>query len=76
MIEGGEEVRFIARRMIILAAEDIGLANPTALLIATAAQQAVEFVGWPESRIILSEAVIYLACSPNLIPHILPLMLP
>ncbi len=65
MIEGGEEVRFIARRMIILAAEDIGLANPTALLIATAAQQAVEFVGWPESRIILSEAVIYLACSPK-----------
>ena len=65
MIEGGEEVRFIARRMIILAAEDIGLANPTALLIANAAQQAVEFVGWPESRIILSEAVIYLACSPK-----------
>ncbi|MDQ3143093.1 MAG: replication-associated recombination protein A [Bacteroidota bacterium] len=65
MIEGGEEVRFIARRLIILAAEDIGLANPNALLIANATQQTVDFVGWPESRIILSEAVIYLACSPK-----------
>lgn len=63
MIQGGESPRFIARRLVISAAEDIGLANPNALLIAEAASRAVEFVGWPESRIILSQAAIYLACS-------------
>ncbi len=65
MIEGGENPRFIVRRMLISAAEDIGLANPNALLIAQACQQAIDMVGWPESRIILSEAAIYLACSPK-----------
>jgi putative ATPase len=63
MIQGGESPRFIARRLVISAAEDIGLANPNALLIAQTAAQAVEFIGFPESRIILSEATIYLACS-------------
>ncbi|MFW5644948.1 MAG: replication-associated recombination protein A [Bacteroidota bacterium] len=65
MIEGGEDARFIARRLVILAAEDIGLANPNALLIANNRFQAVHTVGWPESRIILSEATIYLAASPK-----------
>lgn len=65
MIEGGEDVKFIARRIMISAAEDIGLANPNALLMATTAFQAVQAVGFPESRIILSEAVIYLATSPK-----------
>lgn len=65
MIEGGEEVKFIARRMVIAAAEDIGLANPNALLMATTAFQAVQAVGLPEARIILSQAVIYLATSPK-----------
>lgn len=65
MIDGGEDVKFIARRMIIAAAEDIGLANPNALLMATTAFQAVQAVGLPEARIILSEAVIYLATSPK-----------
>ncbi|NOT38332.1 MAG: replication-associated recombination protein A [Saprospiraceae bacterium] len=65
MIAGGEDPNFITRRMVILAAEDIGLANPNALLIATAAQQSLAMIGWPEGRIILSEAVIYLACSPK-----------
>lgn len=65
MIEGGEDPKFIVRRMIISAAEDIGLANPNALLIATSCLQAVQMIGWPESRIILSEAAIYLACSPK-----------
>ncbi|MFC2116668.1 replication-associated recombination protein A, partial [Bacteroidota bacterium] len=60
MIEGGEKPEFIARRLVILAAEDIGLANPNALLLATNCFQAVHMVGWPESRIILSEASIYL----------------
>jgi putative ATPase len=63
MIQGGESPRFIARRLVISAAEDIGLANPNALLIAQTAASAVEFIGFPESRIILSEATIYLACS-------------
>jgi len=63
MIEGGEKPEFIARRLVILAAEDIGLANPNALLLATNCFQAVHMVGWPESRIILSEAAIYLATS-------------
>lgn len=65
MIEGGEEPKFIARRLVILAAEDIGLANPNALLLATQCFQAVNLIGWPESRIILSEAAIYLANSPK-----------
>lgn len=65
MLEGGEEVKFIARRLIIAAAEDIGLANPNALLMATTTWQAVQAVGLPEGRIILSQAVIYLATSPK-----------
>jgi len=65
MIEGGEEVKFIARRLIILAAEDIGLANPNALLLAQSTFDAVHQVGLPESRIILSECAIYLATSPK-----------
>ena len=63
MIEGGEDVKFIARRLVILASEDIGNANPTALVIANNTFQAVSIVGNPESRIILSQCVIYLACS-------------
>ncbi len=63
MIEGGEDVKFIARRLIILSAEDIGLANPNALLIANQAFQSVNVIGLPEARIILSEATIYLANS-------------
>jgi len=65
MVEGGEDLEFIARRLVILAAEDIGLANPNALLMATGCFQAVRVIGWPESRIILSEATIYLASSPK-----------
>jgi putative ATPase len=65
MIEGGEDVKFIARRILILAAEDIGLANPNALLIANNCFQAVHTIGYPESRIILAEATIYLASSPK-----------
>ncbi len=65
MIEGGEEPKFIARRLLILAAEDIGLANPNALLMAQSCFNAVEVIGFPESRIILSEATIYLATSPK-----------
>ena len=65
MVEGGEKPEFIARRLVILAAEDIGLANPNALLLATRAFDAVHQIGWPESRIILSEATIYLATSPK-----------
>ena len=63
MVEGGEDPKFIARRMLILAAEDIGLANPNALLLAQACFNAVNVIGWPESRIILSETAIYLATS-------------
>lgn len=63
MVEGGEDVKFIARRMVILAAEDIGLANPNALLLAQSCFDAVNVIGWPEARIILSEAAIYLATS-------------
>ncbi|MEO0526866.1 MAG: replication-associated recombination protein A [Bacteroidota bacterium] len=63
MIEGGEDVKFIARRMLILASEDIGLANPTALVIANSTFQAVTTIGYPEARIILSECAIYLATS-------------
>ncbi len=65
MIEGGEDLSFIARRLLILASEDIGLANPNALLIANQCFDAVERIGYPESRIILSQTVIYLACSPK-----------
>ena len=65
MIEGGEDVKFIARRLIILASEDIGLANPTALVMANNTFQAVNHVGWPEARIILTQCTIYLATSPK-----------
>lgn len=65
MVEGGEDPKFIARRLIISASEDIGLANPNALLLATNAFEAVKMVGWPEGRIILSEVTIYLATSPK-----------
>lgn len=65
MIEAGEQPSFIARRLVICAAEDVGLADPQALVIANAAAQAVQFVGWPEGRIILAEAVIYVACAPK-----------
>lgn len=65
MIEGGEDVKFIARRLLILASEDIGNANPTALVIANNTFQAVSIIGNPESRIILSQCAIYLACSPK-----------
>jgi putative ATPase len=65
MVEGGEDPKFIARRMVILAAEDIGMANPNALLLATSGFEAVNMIGWPESRIILSEVAIYLATSPK-----------
>lgn len=65
MVEGGEDVKFIARRMVILAAEDIGLANPNALLLAQSCFNAVNVIGWPESRIILSETAVYLAISPK-----------
>ncbi len=63
MIEGGEDVKFIARRMLILASEDIGNANPTALVLASSAFQAVNVIGYPEARIILSQCAIYLATS-------------
>ena len=63
MVEGGEDVKFIARRMVILASEDIGNANPTALVMATSAFQAVDMIGYPEARIILAQCAIYLASS-------------
>ena len=65
MIEGGEDVKFIARRLLISASEDIGLANPTALVIANNTFQAVTTIGYPEARILLSECTIYLATSPK-----------
>ena len=65
MIEGGEDPKFIARRLVISAAEDIGLANPNALLLANAAFDAVTKIGWPEGRIPLAEAAVYLATSPK-----------
>ena len=65
MIEGGEDVKFIARRMLILASEDVGNANPTALIMANNTFQAVTTIGYPESRIILSQCAIYLATSPK-----------
>ena len=65
MVEGGEDPKFIARRLIISASEDIGLANPNALLMANNCFQAVEVIGWPESRLILAQCTIYLATSPK-----------
>ncbi len=65
MIEGGEDPRFIARRLVISAAEDIGLANPNALLLANACFDTLHKIGWPEGRIILAETTIYLAASPK-----------
>lgn len=65
MIAGGEDPAFIARRLVISASEDIGLANPNALLLANAAFDAVQKIGWPEGRIPLAEACVYLASSPK-----------
>ena len=65
LLLAGEDLMFIARRLVILASEDIGLADPRALTIAVSAQQAAHFVGMPEARIILSEATIYLASAPK-----------
>ncbi len=65
MIEGGEDPKFIARRLVISASEDVGLANPNALLLANAAFDAVQKIGWPEGRIPLAEATVYLATSPK-----------
>jgi putative ATPase len=65
MVEGGEDPKFIARRLLISAAEDIGLANPNALLLANTAFDAINKIGWPEGRIVLSEVTIYLASSPK-----------
>ena len=65
MLEAGEDARFIARRLVILASEDVGLADPMALVVATAAAHAVEYVGLPEAQLNLSEAVIYLATAPK-----------
>lgn len=64
-LEAGEDPRFVARRMVIHAAEDVGLADPTALLVATAAAHAVEYVGMPEARLPLAEAALYIACAPK-----------
>ncbi len=65
MVAGGEDPKFIARRLVILASEDIGLANPNALLLANACFDALQKIGWPEGRIILAETTIYLASSPK-----------
>ncbi len=65
MIEGGEDPKFIARRLLISAAEDIGLANPTAMILAQNTFQSIQVIGWPEARIILAECTIYLATSPK-----------
>jgi putative ATPase len=65
MLEGGEDVRFLCRRLIILASEDVGNADPQALPLAVAAMQACEFVGLPESQLTLAQAVTYLACAPK-----------
>lgn len=65
MVSGGEDPKFIARRLVISAAEDIGLANPNALLLANACFDALQKIGWPEGRIILAEATVYLASSPK-----------
>ena len=63
MLEGGENIEFIARRMLILSSEDIGNANPNALLMASNCFQAIQMIGMPEAKIILSQTAIYLACS-------------
>jgi putative ATPase len=63
MLEGGEDIKFIARRLIILASEDIGNANPTSLVMANNCFQSINVIGMPEARIILSQTAIYLACS-------------
>ncbi|MDO4241779.1 MAG: replication-associated recombination protein A [Microbacteriaceae bacterium] len=65
MIEGGEDARFIARRLMVHAAEDIGMADPQALVVATAAAQATQLIGLPEARLPLAEATVYLACAPK-----------
>ena len=65
MVAGGEDPEFIARRLVISASEDIGLANPNALLLANACFDALKKIGWPEGRIILAETTVYLACSPK-----------
>ncbi len=65
MLEAGEDIRFICRRLVILASEDVGNADPQALILATAAMQACEFVGLPECQLTLSQTVIYLACAPK-----------
>ena len=65
MVDGGEDPKFIARRLVISASEDIGLANPNALLLANACFETIQKIGWPEGRIALAEATIYLATSPK-----------
>ena len=65
MVEGGEDPEFIARRLLISAAEDIGLANPNAMLLANACFEGLKKIGWPEGRILLAETTVYLACSPK-----------
>src|SRR5205814_8488327 len=65
MLEAGEDPRFIARRLVILASEDVGMADPMALLVADAAARAVEFVGLPEAQLNLAQAVIHLATAPK-----------
>jgi putative ATPase len=65
MVHAGEDPRFVARRIVIHAAEDVGLADPMALVLANAAFQAAEFIGWPEARIPLAEAAIYIATAPK-----------
>src|SRR5690606_31908622 len=65
MLEGGEDPRFIARRLIILASEDIGLADPTALPLAVAAHHGCDFVGLPEARLLLAHATLHLATAPK-----------
>jgi putative ATPase len=65
MLYAGEEIRFIARRIVIAASEDVGMADPNALVVAVAAQQAVEFVGLPEARIPLAHATVYVATAPK-----------
>jgi putative ATPase len=65
MLDGGEDPRFIARRLVILASEDVGMADPLALVVADAAARAVEFVGLPEAQLNLAQAVVYLACAPK-----------
>jgi putative ATPase len=65
MIHAGEDPRFIARRIVIHAAEDVGLADPTALILATSAFQAAEFIGWPEARIPIAQAALYIATAPK-----------